>query len=56
VRRDVEVAADQLTGSKHVLAEPGLELAQEAELVLELGIDFRIRLIAAGGDVDRMHR
>src|SRR5690606_40990734 len=32
------------------------QLAEEAQLVLELGIDLGVRLVAAGGDVEIMQR
>ena len=52
-RRDVEVADDDGAARRLVLVpEPGRHLVDEGELVGELVVDRRVRLVAAGGDVE----
>ena len=37
------------------LGEPTGQFAEETQLVLEFGIDFGVRFVAAGGDVEVVH-
>ena len=48
VRGDVEIAGDQVPALEDRVGEPGLELVEKAQLVLELRVDLGVRLVAAG--------
>ncbi len=51
-RRDVEIADEDRARSLVLLGADGVHLGDEIELVAELRVDLRVRLVAAGGDVE----
>ena len=56
MRGDVEIAGDQMAALEDGLVEPGGEFAEEPQLVLELGVDLGVGLVAAGRNIEIVQR
>ncbi|CDX46437.1 hypothetical protein MPLDJ20_90013 [Mesorhizobium plurifarium] len=56
LRRDVQVADQDRCGRFIRARRHGVHLVDEIELVAEFAVDLRVRLVAAGRDVEIMHQ